>query len=311
MGPHEPSVALERPWGSGAGLKRGVAGFVLLTLAGLAALFLLTFPGDVASVIRGLSPGFLVLAVLSTVVDLFLGPLRFHLFLRKLIPGTPFSLPFRADLVGRFLGAVTPSQSGGGPGQIFVLFKGGIPLPVVLSVLMVNLVASLTFLLVAGGAAVWIFQERLDAGAIRHLTQWGALVFGSVLLLLLVSVLRPRLLAGPLERLARALSNRPGRLALMVRRGCEALAASGEQYQASCVDCVRRWPVLPVAAAVLAALLYLNKFTLAWFLMRGLGVEGPYLTTVAVQALLHFILFVAPTPGGSGIAEVSTGALMS
>jgi uncharacterized protein (TIRG00374 family) len=74
---------------------------------------------------------------------------------------------------------------------------------------------------------------------------------------------------------------------------------------------VRQDPVLPLAVLLLTIVLYLNKFTLAWLLMKALGVDGSYLLTVGVQAVLHFILYVAPTPGGSGIAEVSTGALMS
>ena len=36
-----------------------------------------------------------------------------------------------------------------------------------------------------------------------------------------------------------------------------------------------------------------------------------YLTAIAILALLRFILYFAPTPGGSGIGEISIGVLMS
>lgn len=294
-----------------AGVARGVTGFVLLAAAGLTALFVLTFDGEAAAVVRGLSPGFLLLALLSSVADMLVGGLRFHVFLRKMVPGTPLSLPVRADLAGRFLGSVTPSQTGGGPGQIYVLYKGGIPLPVTLAVLMVNLVASLAVLVVSGGAALWIFHGVLTDGAIRHLALWGAVVFAGLLGFLLLSVTRPQLLVRPVVRLGDRLAHRPGRFARGVRRLGRILEESAENYQASSRDCIRKWPALPVVAVLLTGAMYLNKFTLAWFVMRGLGVDGPYLTTVAVQALLHFVLYVAPTPGGSGIAEVSTGAVMS
>ena len=109
-------------------------------------------------------------------MDLILGPTRYHVFLRKLVPGTRFRLPLTADLAGRFLGAITPSQTGGGPGQIFILYRGGIPLPTILSVLMVCLGASLTVLILSGGVAVWVLQEELGQGALRHLLTWGAAV---------------------------------------------------------------------------------------------------------------------------------------
>ncbi len=74
---------------------------------------------------------------------------------------------------------------------------------------------------------------------------------------------------------------------------------------------VRESPVLPAIAVGLTLLLYLNKFTIGWLVVRGLGFEAAYVPTLAVQAVLHLILYAAPTPGGSGIAELSTGALMA
>jgi uncharacterized protein (TIRG00374 family) len=57
--------------------------------------------------------------------------------------------------------------------------------------------------------------------------------------------------------------------------------------------------------------MYLTKFTLAYFLMRGVGVAGGYINMLAIQTLIMLILYFAPTPGGSGIAELSIAALMS
>lgn len=292
-------------------MTRGVLGFLALTAAGLGALFFFTFEGDVFGVLRGLHPGFLALALLSGGLDLILGPTRFQVFLRKLVPGTRFRLPLTADLVGRFLGAITPSQTGGAPGQIFILYRGGIPLPTILSVLMVGLTASLTVLILSGGVALLVLQEEVGQGALRHLVTWGTIVFAGLVALVAVSVSRPGWITGPLVWSARRVGPRSGRLGDLLRRGAEALERAGDQYRTSFLECVQRDPALPLAVLLITVVLYLNKFTLAWLLMKALGVDGPYLLTVAVQAVLHFILYVAPTPGGSGIAEVSTGALMA
>ena len=42
-----------------------------------------------------------------------------------------------------------------------------------------------------------------------------------------------------------------------------------------------------------------------------MGVEVSYLTAMAVLALLRFVLYFSPTPGGSGVGEISITALMS
>jgi glycosyltransferase 2 family protein len=251
------------------------------------------------------------LAALAVVADSLLGALRYHIFLRRIEPGTPLSLPLRADLVGRFTGAITPSQTGGGPGQVFIMYKGGIAVPDILSVLMINFVSTLVFFLLVGSVATWTLGDQFSSGAIRTLIQWGFVAFLGGILFIALSLTRPDLLARPINHVTRRLDGNPAEWARVTRRAGEILVESAERYKESCVRCIREWPLLPIASFLLTVVLYLNKFTLAWLVMRGLGVDGSYTTVLAVQALLHFILYVAPTPGGSGIAELSTGALMA
>jgi glycosyltransferase 2 family protein len=292
-------------------MARGLVLFVALTVAGLAALWHFTAAGDASQVIAGLSPGFLVLAVIGGAGDIFIGAVRYQIFLRRIRPGTSLWLPVRADLANRFMGAVTPSQTGGGPAQVFVLWRGGIPIPDALSFLLINFLSTIVFFLITGGFTAWIFRERFPEGGIHMLVQYGFVVFAAFFAVMLVGLLRPEWLARPMARAARRLEGRHGLAARLAHRCAAALSEGVDRYRAACTLFVRENPSLPVLSFALTALLYLNKFTLAWLVMRGLGVEGDYVTTVAVQALLHFVLFVAPSPGGSGIAEIGTGALMS
>ncbi len=296
---------------SRARMARGLALFVLLTVAGLAALWRFTAAGGASQVMATLSPGFLALGVLGGVGDILIGAVRYQIFLRRIRPGTSLWLPIRADLANRFMGAVTPSQTGGGPAQVFVLWRGGIPVPDALSFLLINFLSTLIFFLGAGGITAWVFRERFPAGGIHMLVQYGFAAFAACLAVMLVGLLRPEWLACPMAWTARRLEGRSGVAARLAYHCAHTLSDGVEQYQAACTRFVRENPSLPVLSFGLTALLYLNKFTLAWLVMRGLGVEGDYLTTLAVQALLHFVLFVAPSPGGSGIAEIGTGAFMA
>lgn len=298
---------------------RGLAMFVLLTVGGLAALWHFTAEGGAPladgewsrHVLTSVSAGFLALALLCAAADLLVGAVRYQVFLRRIRPGTSLWLPMRADLANRFVGAITPSQTGGGPAQVYILWRGGIPIPDALSFLLINFLSTLVFFLVAGGVTAWIFRDRFPAGAIHALVQYAFIAFAACLLLMLAGLVRPDLLVRPIAWAAGRLEGRPDPASRITRRACLALTGSVEWYRAACTRFIRENPALPVLSFVLTLVLYLNKFTLAWLVMRSLGVEGDYLTTVAVQALLHFILFVAPTPGASGIAEIGTGALMA
>ncbi len=219
-------------------MRRGSVGFVVLTVAGLAALYWLGLRGHVADVVTGLSGGFFALAVLGMLIDFLLGGLRHHVFLRRLAPGTRLWLPVRADLVGRFTGAVTPSQTGGGPGQIFVLYRSGVPLAAILSTLSVNLLATMVFFVLVGGGATWIVGGNVASTAVRQLVLWGFVVVSGLSVFLALALTRPDLAVKPIAELARKLEGRSGRAAAAAGRIAAVLVDGVERYRLSCARCL-------------------------------------------------------------------------
>jgi len=62
---------------------------------------------------------------------------------------------------------------------------------------------------------------------------------------------------------------------------------------------------------LITGLYYLNKLIVAYIIILGLGVQVNFLTALAILALLRFIIYFTPTPGGSGVGEISIAVLMS
>ncbi len=290
-------------------LIRGVTVFVVLTLAGLTALFVVTNRDDLA--VPALSADFFGLALAAMLADLLIGAIRYQIFLVRIKPGISLWVPIKADLATRFTGAVTPSQTGGGPAQLFVLWKEGIPVPSALSFLMINLFSTLLFFLVAGGVTAWLLRSYYSAGTAQLLLTWGFGSFALAFAFILTALVRPDLIARALTPLMRRLESRPTAWAVGLARGGRVLVGSVEKYREACMEFIRVAPWLPVASFVLTAMLYTNKFFLGYLVVRGLGVEAPFLTVIGAQVLVHLVTFIIPTPGGSGLAELSTGAIMS
>lgn len=291
-------------------LLKGAGYFAVFTVVGLGVLFAITVREETLQVFGNLSLGFILLALLTTGLDTVIGAIRYQIYLRRIKPGTSLWLPIRADLANRFTGAVTPSQTGGGPAQVFVLFKGGIPIPDALSFLAINFLCTMVFFLLAGGFTAYMFRGDFSGGALQLLIRYGFVAFASMGAFMFVALLRPDLI----ERFCTALVERMGNpergWAAAVQKAGAWVVDSLGQYHAACTRFIREAPMLLVWSFLLTVVLYVNKFTLAYFILRGLGVEAPYLDVLAVQALLQFILYVAPSPGGSGIAELTTAALM-
>jgi len=53
--------------------------------------------------------------------------------------------------------------------------------------------------------------------------------------------------------------------------------------------------------------IYLNKFSLAWLVLRGLGVEGGFGQTVALMTLLHLGVFLARARAAAALPRSPRG----
>ncbi len=292
-------------------VRRGLQYFALLTVAGLALLFFYTTTPQTIEALGRLQVRFLLVTVVLSALDLWIGGWRNHIFVRRLKPGVTPWLCFRANLANLFMGAITPSQSGGGPAQLFILYRGGIPLPAGVSVSIINFLSTLVFFLISASFAMVVVRHRFSQHIVRFFIEYGFFAFATLFAFFVFALWRPDLFGRAVSAVARQLG-RTGtawgeRLAKLGRRAVAEL----DRYHASCTVFLRREPGLLLYGFTLTIVMYLNKFTLAYFLMRGLGANGDYVSVLAIQTLLLFILYFSPSPGGSGIAELSTGALMS
>jgi len=54
-----------------------------------------------------------------------------------------------------------------------------------------------------------------------------------------------------------------------------------------------------------------NKLLAGYVTLRALGIQAPFVDVLLLQTLITFLLYFAPTPGASGIAELMSAAVMS
>lgn len=311
MTPHVDSDTAPT-WEAGpASLARGVVAFLVFTAAGFAVLLVITGGWGFGWEDGQARPLFLVLALLAAGADLFLGAARYQIFIRELLPGASVWLSLRADLANRFVGAMTPSQTGGLPAQLWVLHRGGLPVSDSLAFLVINFLATLVFFLIAGTLTTLGLRGQFSQEAVGFLFQYGFVAFAAVLVFIVVAILRPDLVTSSLERPVARLEASRFRWLRAVAVPGRIVVRSGDRYGRTNSRLIRERPHLLAASLLLTGVLYLNKFTIAWLLMRAMGVEASYGLTLGIQAILHFVLYFAPTPGASGLGEISTGALMA
>lgn len=300
-------------------LRRGLELFAVISLAGFVAL--LFYGRNFARFVEAMLSlhwGWALVGLALASADWIGGGLRLWVLTRQVYPATSLRGAILAGGLNTWASFLTPSQTGGGPMMIYTLKRWGVPIPEATISSLMTFVATVVFFAIAGPLAVFL-------GAGRSLEQHGVLgeaitlydlfrlslagfiaIGGLILFLIAFPGLARRLAQGAVglldSRVGRKLAGRVESLREGIDRSHQCLVVFFRG---------RGWLAL-VAAVLLSPLAFANRLAAGYVVLRMLGIQhAHFVDVVLLQTLITFLLYFAPTPGGSGLAEVLSAAVMS
>jgi hypothetical protein len=298
--------------------RRGLEIFAVISLIGIGGMLL--YGNNLerfAHALLTLKLGWVLVGIGLASLDWLGGGLRLYVVARHVYPQQSLSGAILAGGLTMWAALLTPAQAGGGPMMVYALKRSGTPIPEAAVATLMTFVATVVFFAIAGPTAIFfgagqslsahgILGTGIDLFDLFAVSLGGFLMLGLGIVALIAFPGIARRLAGALTR-------------LLERRGRAGLAARVAQAEAG-VDhahaAVKRFASPGGAAtAFLAVLLspaaHANKLAAGWVVLRMLGIEVNFVDVVLLQTLITFLLYFAPTPGGSGIAELLSAAVMS
>src|SRR5207249_3606714 len=133
-------------------------------------------------------------------------------------------------------------------------------------------------------------------------------IFGILGVVMLIAMVFPawlrdgvHWLAGRLERRSRRIAARIEQLRGGIDRAHECIVAFGNPRGLLALF----WAVL------LSAPSHANKLLAGYAALRALGIPANFVDILLLQTFITFLLYFAPTPGASGLAELLSAAVMS
>lgn len=292
-------------------IYKGGLWLCLITVSSIAIVFFYNHTGDTLKALSSINISYIFLCFVMVFIDLMLGSWRNHIFIRKLAPGLSHWVSFQANVANMFMGAITPFHSGAGPAQLYVYHQHGVKLLDGFIVSLINMGATLLFMPIAGLFAMLLMNGQLESGLVLTLLKYGFSVFSIFLLVFMLAFWKP-LLAGTLIRKMAALfgSIFPYRKDKAENWG-ERSYSKVLNYQQICRKLLAENPFLFPLSLLITTLLYLNKYAMQYVILLGLGVQTELLQVVSIQVLIQFMIYFAPSPGGSGFAEASIAVLFA
>lgn len=222
-----------------------------------------------------------------------------------------FSLGIALTWLNYFGSAVTPMQSGGGPFQVYALYKKGVPVGKGIAITLMRTMLTILILTISVPAALLLDPDILEGSPfLKGLVFYVFIVILATWAFVAFTIMKPelikklsRIIVMWLKRFNIVSSNR------RVIKVFQWLDREIDNYILNFRLAFNTGKIWLVIAVILSVLHLLALFTVLPVLMSAVGLPFKYIQTIAVQAVFMFILYFVPTPGASGVAE-GGGALL-
>jgi uncharacterized protein (TIRG00374 family) len=250
--------------------------------------------------------------------------LRIWVISRVLQPGVSLWTCLKAEWANLGLAMLTPSQTGGGFGQIYMLTRGGLKFGTALTVSLITFFASMVVLLLIG-------IHSLLVSKVDHLAfffQGAFLIFFLIFALMIAAVCWPASLnfiflgickairkigdqSHPKKNIGLPQNTRIGLVTNYLHNLSQKLVNLCYLHQTN----MHRFFSLNRSSFIWVCLLsfvfMLARSIMAFLCLRFLGIEASGLGDVLeTQLNLIFLIYFAPTPGSSGLAESASMLMM-
>lgn len=291
-------------------LKKGLALFLSLSLGVSAAVLLFSVDRDTWSILMSAKKGPLILALGLVLCAWGADSCRFCALSRAMSQRIPFKDGVLLTWLHYFGCAVTPMQVGGGPFQVYALYKSGVPIGKGVAVTLVRTLLT-TFLLSVAAPAAFFLDHRFFDGC-----SFVTAVFFYVLILSVLtwtafalSILRPDLVKKLGSVLVLWLKKfkvlEKGKILRVIKRINSEIDGYSKNLKG--LFSLGFWWFAAAAAMSVVHLLFL--FSVLPCLVWSVGLKVRYLEAVLAQAFFLFVLYFVPTPGASGVAEGGGAAI--
>ena len=292
-------------------LRKGLIVFIILAFGAAGVIVMRSVDEETIKSLLSADKSKLVLALFAVISAWVCDAGRFCSLALAAHERVSFKLGVALTWLNYFGSAVTPMQSGGGPFQVYALYKRGIPIGKGIAITLIRTMLTVLILTLAV-PSIWLLDPEIFSGSkfLKGLVFYVFIVISATWAFVIFTIMKPeifkklgRMFLMFLKRVNILKSNRK------LIKSFQWLDREVDNYILNfklLFDSGKLWLF---AAIILSILHLLLLFSVLPILMSAVGLPFRYTQTIAVQAIFMFILYFIPTPGASGVAE-GGGALL-
>ncbi|MDR0615431.1 MAG: flippase-like domain-containing protein [Synergistaceae bacterium] len=292
--------------------KKGLSFFVILSLFVSGAVLYVSVDRSSFEIFKRADASKLGVAILMVALVWLLDALKLKSLTRAAGERTSFAFSMKLTLINYFGAAVTPMQSGGGPFQIYMMYRRGIGVGKSIAITLVRTILTMLILGLTIPFTLMFDVEIPKAGWwLRGFVFYVVTFIMLAWLSIILSLAKPRLIKR-ISGVAVMFLTRAGFLkSKLVSAILRWINREVDAYNKNVKDLIkggRNHLLLGVLFGVFQMWVYLSVMPcMIW----AMGMPVMYVECVLIQALFLFMLYFIPTPGGSGAAEGGAAMIFS
>jgi hypothetical protein len=238
--------------------------------------------------------------------------IRIFFLMRVINPRITIFTSIKAAYANIFLGAVTPSQTGGGVAQIYFISRDKIPISEASAGSIVSFVCTLLFL-IAALISTAIFHSPTMGYSLQLMMKSASVAVGTMALIFILCLLFTHSINNLKFSLFTRLKNRGiikdkrGTIENFLKRFAEGLVSCRE----SILLMYKRGKIALFSGFFFTSLFFAIRLIIPYFIIIGLGSSVNVVEVMYIQLFIILVSYFSPTPGASGMAEVSSLVLMA
>jgi len=300
-----PTSSVKLP--SKKALLRGIQIFIFFTILGIGLGFWWKQPASFGALLKQINWWFFALVIPLVALNYLLGGLRFRIFFNgKVLPYISLWKCVQVDWANSFVAAITPFQTGGAPAQLYLLWRHGARVSDGILVALVNFAATIVFFLVASMFAVFFIPVEYFGVRMEVFTRSALIFLGIFLGLILLILFFPRVGLTAVRKILYFFPLRSRRLLSLRNRFLQLVEEGAENFQHAFRQIMVHQKKQLIYTIAATFVLYFSKYVIGYLLAISLQKGVAFAPFVSLQIIQLVMLYFTPTPGASGLAELSS-----
>ncbi len=238
--------------------------------------------------------------------------IRIYFIMKVINPRIKMLTSIKAAYANIFLGAATPSQTGGGVAQIYFISRDKIPISQASGGSIMCFVCTLLFLVLAL-ISTSLFHSPTMGHSLQIMMKSASITVAITAMIFIFSLLFTHSINNLKFSLFThfkskgIIKDQQGKIENWLKKFAVGLVECRESILIMC----RRGKLAFFKGVVITCMIFAIRFVIPYFIIIGLGGNAYIVEVMYVQLFITLISYFSPTPGASGLVEISSLLLMA